>query len=58
MVRAIDDSETYTKSILDSSDEKPRELNWEQEIAVQLMSRCGLRANGVTKRKIGKGMSS
>jgi len=55
MVRIIDDSGTYTKCILDPYDEELGQLeaaaraeDWERELAVQLMGRCGLRADEVT----------
>lgn len=55
MVRITDDSGTYTKCILDPYDEElgkleatARREDWEREVAVQLMGRCGLRADEVT----------
>lgn len=52
MVR-IDDSGSETKCWLDfpaevqTIEKKARERDWEQEIAIQLMVRCGSRASGV-----------
>jgi integrase len=54
MVRIKDDSSTYTKCLLDPFEEEAAQLedaarneDWEREIAIQLMSRCGLRADEV-----------
>jgi len=56
MVRIKDDIRTHTKCLLDPFDEEAgqlestaREVDWEREIAIQLMIRGGLRADGVTK---------
>lgn len=55
MVRITDDSATVTKCLLDPYDDELLELeraaravDWEREVAVQLMGRCGLRADEVT----------
>lgn len=55
MVRITDDSGTYTKCILDPYEDELEKLeaaarreDWEREVAVQLMGRCGLRADEVT----------
>ena len=55
MVRIIDDSGSVTKCSLDPYDEELSQLertaraaDWEREVAVQLMGRCGLRADEVT----------
>ena len=55
MVRIKDDSGTYTKCLLDPYDRElsqleaaAREHDWEREVAVQLMGRCGLRADEVS----------
>ena len=54
MVRIKDDSGTHPKMILDPFDEELGEIeaaarsgDWEREIAIQLMGRCGLRADEV-----------
>lgn len=55
MVRIIDDSEKFTKCILDPFDrelqlleEAAFESDWEREIAISLLGRCGLRADEVS----------
>jgi len=55
MVRTKDDSGTHTKCLLDPFDEEAnqlesaaREIDWERQIAIQLMIRGGLRADEVT----------
>ncbi len=52
MVRIKDDGGTHTKCLLDPFDKETsqleataRDTDWEREIAVQLMARCGLRAD-------------
>lgn len=56
MVR-IDDSESETKCWLSYQnevqkvEEKARERDWEQEIAIQLMGRCGSRSSSVLTAK-------
>jgi len=54
MVRIKDDSGTHTKCLLDPFDEEAtqleaaaRDTDWEREIAIQLMARCGFRADEV-----------
>ena len=54
MVRIKDDSGTHTKCLLDPFNEEAEQLeaagratDWEHEIAIQLMVRCGLRADEV-----------
>ncbi len=54
MVRIKDDSSTYTKCLLDPFEEEAdllegaaRSADWEREIAIQLMLRCGFRADEV-----------
>ena len=55
MVRIKDDSRTHTRCLLNLFDEEAgqlesaaREVDWEREIAIQLMIRDGLRADEVT----------
>jgi integrase len=55
MVRIKDDSGTHTKCLLDPFEEEAsqleaaaRDVDWEREITIQLMVRCGLRADEVT----------
>jgi Phage integrase family. len=55
MVRIKDDSGTYVKCLLDPYDEELSQLeaaaradDWEREVAIQLMGRCGLRADEVS----------
>lgn len=55
MVRIKDDSGTYIKCFLDPYDEElsrleaaARAVDWEREVAVQLMGRCGLHADEVS----------
>jgi integrase len=55
MVRVFDDSGTRPKMLLDPYDDEvdllestARRADWKREIAVQLMARCGLRADEVT----------
>jgi len=55
MVRIKDDSGTHTKCLLDPFIEETDQLeaaaratDWEREIAIQLMLRCGLRADEVS----------
>ena len=55
MVRITDDSGTHTKCLLDPFDEEAdqlesaaREVDWERELAIQLMIWGGLRADEIT----------
>jgi integrase len=55
MVRVFDDSKTRPKMLLDPYEPEvklleniARDADWAREIAVQLMARCGLRADEVT----------
>ena len=54
MVRIKDDGGTHTKCLLDPFDEEAsqleaaaRDVDWEREIAMQLMVRCGLRVDEI-----------
>jgi len=54
MVRIKDDSDTFPKMLLDPFEDEvslledaARSADWEREIAMQLMARCGLRADEV-----------
>jgi len=60
MVRITDDSGAVTKCALDPYDQElgdlervARAVNWEREIAIQLMGRIGLRAGEVPKVTLG-----
>ena len=62
MVRIKDDGGTHTKCLLDPFDTEAsqleataRDTDWEREIAVQLMARCGLRAGDILARRERRG---